>query len=145
MTENLPADKAEPKPQDTVAYYVAAYRGCRETIKRLNDEHEAKIKPLTDLQDMLTGWLQDYLEQAGADSIKTPNGTAYNTTRYTASLADSEAFMKFVLDNKQYDLLDRKANVTAVRAYVEEHSVLPPGVNLSSHSTVGVRAPTRSS
>ncbi len=83
--------------------------------------------------------MQNFMEQAGADNIKTAHGTCYSTTRYTASLADPEAFMKFVRDTGSFDLLDRKANVTAVKDYVAEKSCLPPGVNLSAIKTVGVR------
>ena len=79
------------------------------------------------------------METAGADNIKTPHGTCYNSTRYTASLADPDAFMTFVRDNNYYDLIDRKANVTACRDHVKEKGALPPGVNLSAIKTVGVR------
>jgi hypothetical protein len=123
------------KVEDRVAQYIRV----RDAIKEANEKHEASIRPLVDLQNMLTGWLQTFMETAGADSIKTSNGTCYSTTRYTASLADPEVFMQFVKSNNQYDLLDRKANVTAVKDYVSTTGNLPPGVNLSAIKTVGVR------
>ena len=123
----------------TVDKRVEQYIKVRDAIKAANEAHELQIKPLVELQNLLTGWMQNFLEQAGADNIKTAHGTCYMTTRYTASLADPEAFMKYVIDNEAFDMLDRKANVTAVKDYVAEHSALPPGVNLSSISTVGVR------
>lgn len=123
----------------TVDKRVAQYIAVRDAIKAANDKHEAEIKPLTDLQNMLTGWLQSFMEQAGAENVKTAHGTCYSSTRYSASLADPEAFMKFVRDTNSFDLLDRKANVTAVKDYVAEKNTLPPGVNLSSIKTVGVR------
>ena len=139
IADNALAVLATGQPAQLVEKRVSQYIMIRDKLKELNAEHEEKLKPLVDLQNSLTGWLQSFMEQAGADSIKTPNGTCYSTTRHSASLADSEAFMKFVKDTDNYDLLDRKANVTAVRAYVEEHSALPPGVNLSSIKTIGVR------
>lgn len=123
----------------TVDKRVAQYVATRDAIRAANEKHEAEIKPLVDLQNMLTGWLQTFMETAGADNIKTAHGTCYSTTRYSASLADPEAFMKFVKDTNSYDLLDRKANVTAVKDHVAEKGTLPPGVNLSSIKTVGVR------
>jgi hypothetical protein len=125
--------------KETVNKRVEQYITLRDQIKKMNDEHEAKLKPFVEVQNMLTGWMQNFLEQAGADSIKTAHGTCYSTTRYTASLADPEAFMAFVKQNDMYELLDRKANVTAVKDYVNEKGALPPGVNLSSIKTVGVR------
>jgi hypothetical protein len=50
--------------------------------------------------------------------------------------------MKYVIDNNLFDLLDRKANVTAVKDHVKEKGALPPGVNLSAIETVGVRRPS---
>lgn len=128
-----------PTVNATVDKRVQQYVDVRDAIKAANEKHELEIKPLVDLQNLLTGWLQQFMETAGADNIKTAHGTCYNSTRYTASLADPEAFMKFVKDTSSFDLLDRKANVTAVKAYVEEKKTLPPGVNLSAIKTVGVR------
>lgn len=142
VAENALAEAAAPEPipaGEMVKKRVSQYITCRDAIKEANEKHEASIKPLVDLQNALTGWLQSFMETAGADSIKTPNGTCYSTTRYSASLADPEAFMQFVKSTNSFDLLDRKANVTAVRDYCEEKGSLPPGVNLSSIKTVGVR------
>lgn len=134
-TGNTPA----PGTAATVDKRVEQYIQVRDAIKAANEAHEAQIKPLVELQNLLTGWMQNFMEQAGADNIKTAHGTCYSTTRFTASLADPEAFMKFVRDTDAFDMLDRKANTTAVKDYVAEHGVLPPGVNLSSIKTVGVR------
>lgn len=123
----------------TVDKRVQQYVEVRDAIKAANEKHDAAIKPLVELQNLLTGWLQQFMETAGADNIKTPHGTCYNSTRYTASLADPEAFMTFVKANNLFDLIDRKANVTACRDYCEEKGTLPPGVNMSAIKTVGVR------
>jgi hypothetical protein len=129
-------------PDDTPATVdkrVEQYIKVRDAIKAANEAHELSIKPLVELQNLLTGWMQNFMEQAGADNIKTAHGTCYSTTRYTASLADPEAFMNYVISNQAFDMLDRKANVTAVKDYVAETGALPPGVSLSSIKTVGVR------
>jgi len=134
-TGNTPA----PGTAATVDKRVEQYIKVRDAIKAANDAHENAMKPLVELQNMLTGWMQNFMEQAGADNIKTAHGTCYSSTRYTASLADPEAFMKHIKETGSFDLLDRKANVTAVKDYVQEHGKLPPGVNLSAIKTVGVR------
>lgn len=140
---NTPMVVSQPGNAATVDKRIAQYIATRTAIQKANEVHEANIKPLTDLQNMLTGWLQTFLEQSGVESVKTADGTAYSTTRYSASLADPEAFMKFVKSTDNFDLLDRKANVTACRDYCTENGTLPPGVNLSAIKTVGVRKPTK--
>lgn len=140
MTETLPAPT--PSAEDakvTVEKRVKQYIAVRDALKKMDEEHDARKKPLVDLQNTLTGWLQQFMEEAGAENVKTSEGTCYQSTRYTASLADPEAFMKFVRTTENYDLLDRKANVTAVKDYVAEKGGLPPGVNLSAIKTIGVR------
>ena len=130
-----------PELQTTVDKRVDQYIQVRNKLKQLDDEFELKRKPLVELQQMLSGWMQEFLTKAQADSVKTAHGTCYQSTRYTASLADPEAFMNFVIANQAFDLIDRKANATACRDYAAEHKTLPPGVNLAAIKTVGVRSP----
>lgn len=137
LTQAVSPETAEVKAK--VNQRVAQYVQIRDALKALEEEYEKKKQPLVDAQNMLTGWLQDFLEKAGADSIKTDAGTCYNSTRYTASLADPDAFMKHVVSTGQFELLDRRANATAVKDYVKNHGNLPPGANLSAMKTLGVR------
>jgi len=44
-----------------------------------------------------------------------------------------------VIGSEAWDLLDRKANVTAVSDFIEENNAPPPGVNFSTTYVVGVR------
>lgn len=118
---------------------VGQYIQIRDKLKEMDKEFEEKRKPLLDLQNVLSGWMQEFLEKSGGTAIKTKHGTVYLSTRYSASLADPEAFMNFVIENKLYDLLDRRANSTAVKDYVTEHNELPPGANLTALKIVGVR------
>jgi hypothetical protein len=141
MSETLPAETPATTPS-TVEKRVKQYIEIRDALKEMDAKHDEARKPLVELQNLLTGWMQNFLEQAGADSVKTPEGTCYSTTRFTASLADPEAFMSFVKTTNNYDLLDRKANVTACRDFAAENGTLPPGVNMSAIRTVGVRRAT---
>src|SRR5258708_33558957 len=104
----------------TVDKRVKQYVEIRDALKEMDAKHEEARKPLVELQNLLTGWMQNFMETAGADNIKTAHGTCYSSTRYSASLADPEAFMKFVKTTSNYDLLDRKANVTAVQSDVAQ-------------------------
>ena len=47
--------------------------------------------------------------------------------------------MDFVIANAAWDLLDRKANVTAVEEFIKSKAAPPPGVNYSSTFVAGVR------
>lgn len=123
----------------TVDKRIQQYVAVRDRIKALEEKHKEELKPFVEVQNMLTGWVQSFLDKTGVESVKTKHGTAYSSTRYSASLADADAFMNFVKTTSNYDLLDRRANVTAVKDYVAEHGNLPPGCNLTALKTIGVR------
>src|ERR1035437_913441 len=99
-----------PELQTTVDKRVGQYIQIRNALKKMDEEFDQKRKPLVEIQQILSGWMQEFLTKSNAESVKTAHGTCYQSTRYTASLADPEAFMNFVIANQQFDLLDRKAN-----------------------------------
>lgn len=132
--------------QATVDKRVGQYIEVRDKIKEIKERHEKELAPLLDVQNLLGGWLESFLTNSGSTGVKTVHGTCYKSTRYTASLADPEAFMSYVIKNGKYELLDRRANATAVRDHAKENDGnLPPGVNLSAISSVGVRRPGKKS
>ncbi len=118
---------------------VERFVELRDGIKQLDEAHEAKIKPLKDLQMVVQGKLLEHLKQTNVQTLKTRAGTCYTSTRFTASLADADAFMTHVRATGQFELLDRRANATAVKDYVKHNNQLPPGVNLAAHVSLGVR------
>jgi hypothetical protein len=118
---------------------VAQYVALRDEIKKHDDAHKEKMKPYRELLDKLNGALLEQLNTVQGKSISTDAGTVYRTEKKSASLADADAFMRYVVDNAEWDLLDRKANVTAVADYIEEHEYPPPGVNFSTTFVAGVR------
>jgi hypothetical protein len=126
--------------KENVDNRVEQFIAVRDKLKEMDEAHEAKRKPLLAIKEELSGWLLDLLDKMGAENIKTAHGTVHTTTRSSASLADPQAFMDFVIESERYELLDRRANSTAVKDYIQDHQGnLPPGVNFSSVKTVGVR------
>lgn len=118
---------------------VAEYVLLRDEIKTKEAEQKLELKPLKETLDELNVNLLDKLNEVGGNSIATDSGTVYRTEKKSASLADPKAFMDYVLENNAFDLLDRKANVTAVTEFIKENNAPPPGVNFSSTYVVGVR------
>lgn len=121
---------------------VQQYVAIRDRLAEKEEHHKKEIAPLVETQNLLTSWLTEALSTAGAQSIKTAQGTVYSSTRFTASLEDPKAFMDYVIAEQKFDLLDRRANATAVKAFVEESGSLPPGAKLNAIRTIGVRRPS---
>jgi hypothetical protein len=129
-------------PPEAVAKFekrTQQYVAVRDKIREISARHVDELKPLVDLQNDLTAWFTQELDNVGAKSVRTTQGTVYQSTRYSASLSDPKVFMDYVITNQCWDLLDRKANSTAVRDFIEQHKSEPPGCRLSAIRTVGVR------
>lgn len=135
--ETKPA--AAPAKAITIEQRVEQYVKLRDTIKEKDDAHKAAMEPYRTALEKLNGLMLTHLNNIGADSVKAKTGTVYRTTKRSASLEDGDAFMRHVIGKEAWELLDRKANVAAVEAYVTENGVLPPGVKMSSTQVVGVR------
>jgi hypothetical protein len=118
---------------------IQQFIAVRDFIKEQDDAHKAKMKDHRATLDRLTGLIQVFMDENKLENLKTKFGTAYTSVKRTASLADPDVFMNYVIENKAFDLLDRRANSTAVQAFVDKHKVLPPGCNLNSIANVGVR------
>lgn len=129
------------KPQEpgTLTRFVQNYvvlRDKRKALKTLFTAEDAKFK---DAMDAIEAYLlRHFNANPGLENIKTEAGTAYKSERKTASLQDPAVFMDYVIKNERFDLLDRKANTTAVAAFVSETGDLPPGAKLSTMVTIGV-------
>jgi hypothetical protein len=118
---------------------VGQYVALRDKIKAMKEAQAEALKPYQEGLEMLNTWLLDYLNKTGAKHVATENGTIYRIIRVSASLADSDVFWKYVLDNQEWRLLDRRANVTGVQQHIQDKGDLPPGVNLNQYSEAGVR------
>lgn len=118
---------------------VEQYVKLRDTIKKMDDDHKEKMKPYRELLEELGSALLGHLNNVGAENVKTAAGTFYKTTKKSASIADGSAFWAFVVSNEAWDLIDKRANATAVEDFIKENSTPPPGVSFNTRHEVGVR------
>lgn len=118
---------------------TAQFIWVRDQIAKLEAKHKQELEELRSLKEKLAGRIQAFMSANNVESLRTKAGTCYTSTRRTATLADPDAFMTYVISNQAFDLLDRRANSTAVQAFVQKHQCLPPGCNLNSIASVGVR------
>ena len=126
-------------PPESFDALVEQYVKIRDRLKEAEDIHAAKTKLARDYLVQLNAKLLEKLNGAGGEAITTKHGTAYRTTRRNATIADPGTFRAFVIEHEMFDIVDWKANANAVDDYVKSEGALPPGVNLSTAFTVGVR------
>ena len=124
----------------TPAQMVEEYIALRDARDQGKKKFEEMIKArYLDRMDELETQLLDMLNKLGSDSIASPAGTVYKKLSTSVTVADSREFQRHVIGSEAWDLIDWRANKTAVNDLVEAGEPVPPGVNRSSFYSVGVR------
>jgi hypothetical protein len=118
---------------------VEAYIKLRDRKAEMKKEYDAKVEAIDNGLAKLENFLLNTLNAQGVQSIKTAIGTAYKTTKTSATVGNRDEFMEYVRENDAWVLLDVKANKTAVTEYKEQHKALPPGVTWREEVAVNVR------
>jgi hypothetical protein len=124
------------KLSDAVSLYIR----LRDQKAQMKAEYEAAVAPVIERMEKLEAKLLEIFNTTGMDSVKTEFGTAYATTRTSATVADRNAFMEFVKAHEEWALLDVRASKAAVEQFrAANDNELPPGVNLREERVVNVR------
>mgnify|MGYP000386197607 FL=1 len=123
----------------SVEAIVGAYIKVRDEVAQIKASHKAQLEPYTQALDKLEAQMLQGLSDAGVESMKTSVGTAYRSERTSVTVADKSAFMDYIESNKAFDLLDVRANKTAVEGFMAENQDVPPGVNIRREVAVNFR------
>ncbi len=129
-----------PAPPPIAAdWLVEKYRLLRDKKKEIEDRHAEELKPFRAAMDQIEAALLDDLNRNGANSIQTNSGTAYRTTRTSYGVEDPAVFRKWVEANNVPEFYENRVSKDAVQQYVEKYNQLPPGIKVSSVTTVNIR------
>lgn len=79
-------------------------------------------------------------DERGIDNVSAHGvGTAYRSTRSTATVADWNRLLGHVKNNDAWELLEHRVNKTAVEQFRAVNDDLPPGVNWSVSQVINFR------
>ena len=118
---------------------VAKYIEMRDKKYELKHQYDFKAAQLDEVLSKIESKLLQVFDSAGMDSVKTEFGTAYASTRSTASVADKETFMNFIKENEEWSLMEVRAAKLAIEQYKTANGDLPPGVNYREERVVNIR------
>jgi hypothetical protein len=130
---------APPAEQPVVLQLVERYiklRDAKAEIARVAKEKAARIDTV---QKRIEAALLAQFNQLGLDNVKTAAGTAYKSTRTSATVADRDAMLEWVIANENWNFIESRVNKTAVEEFRNEHNDLPPGINWSEEIVINVR------
>lgn len=123
----------------TIQEAVAGYRKLRERKSELAERHKAEMKPITDKMAAIENWLQLQLQEAGMDSSKTPDGTAYLTRTASVKVTDWGEAIQYIVDNGLFHVLEQRLSVKQIEEFVAEEKQNFPGTNITYTTNLRVR------
>ena len=124
---------------------TAKYIELRDRKSALEKELEAKKAEITKMMDAIEERLKAVMHETGTKSLKTDHGTAYIAYRESATVADWDILLDYIVKNENWDLLERRVSKTGVKNIMEEDrhgnytNPPPPGVNFVRFETINVR------
>jgi hypothetical protein len=122
-----------------ISELVAKYVEVRDKKSKLKADYDADVAKIDKVLDKIEAALLKTFETTGMDSVRTEFGTAYTSTKTTASIADPDAFITFCKQNDAWHMLQKRVAQSAVEQYKDEHEVLPPGIDWRVEKTVNIR------
>jgi|APIni6443716594_1056825.scaffolds.fasta_scaffold452941_2 hypothetical protein len=121
---------------------VKKYIALRDRKSEIGKEYKAKIADIDKVLDKIEAALLSTFDQFGMNSAQTDDGTAYISERTSATVADWDVVLDFVVEKEAWEMLERRVSKSAVDQYLAEHQELPPGVNYRTERTLSVRRPS---
>lgn len=154
MSTTVVAEQAA--PAIPAAKLIERYLQVRDKKEALVKAQKEQLKPYDALLDKIEGMLLEQLNAGEANSVNTESGTAYKTTKTSATVDDWTKVLGYIREFDAWELLDARVNKTAVveimgelakeadaavaqGLQVDPSMLVIPGVKLSSIISVNVR------
>ena len=118
---------------------VSKYIAARDLKARIVADHKKKLEPLDAAMDKTEAAILDFFSKHGMESARCEAGTAYKSSKSSATVVDMDAFLEFVRQNDAWHFLERRVSKAAVDEMVAAERNLPPGVNYSRIASIGIR------
>ena len=111
----------------------------RKFLKEAEKQYKAHIALAVQKEKHLLLTLREFLDATKMKSVRTDAGTVYINVLPSASCSDPDAFMNYVKESGEFELLNRSPNKTACIEFTEKHGHKPPGVEISYQRSAKVR------
>jgi len=118
---------------------VGKYVEARDKKAEITAAYKEKVAKIDNVLDKIEAVLLQQFEALGTDSVKTPCGTAYKSTKTSYQVADWDATLNAIRDGELWHVLERRVAKAGVDAYKEETGELLPGLNSRTEVTVNIR------
>lgn len=121
---------------DVVGKYIQLRDRKAQIKKEYSDKVEKIDEAMTKIENAI---LATFDKMGGVQSIRTTHGTPYISLRESVTVADRDSYFDFVREHEAWDMLESRANKTAVLQYKQEHDELPPGLNYRAERMINIK------
>ena len=120
---------------------VANYIKLRDRKSQLKKQYDEKVAKVDAVMDRMEAIILKTFQDSGIDSARTDAGTAYISTRTSATVGSREELFQWIQEDfdERSIFLENRVSKVAVEQYKAANDDLPPGVNFRSEIVVGVR------
>ena len=119
---------------------VSAYIKLRNARQQLTQEYESADAELKEKLTKVSTALLDICKEIGADSIKTPYGTASRKLSIRYTTTDWPSMYKFIVEHDAFHLMEQRIHQTNMKTMLEENpEMVPMGLSSDSEFTISVR------
>ena len=118
---------------------IDKYIEIRDKKAQLKAEYDAKKGKMDEALGKIEAVILKTFETSGMESAKTEKGTAYPSKLVTATVADPDVFMRHVIENQAWHMIEKRCSKVGVEQYRAEHDEPPPGINWREERVVNVR------
>lgn len=130
------------RPRLTADAMIERYVKLRDKKKEIEARHKDELAPFNDAMKRLEGFMLEALNQSGLDSMKSAHGTAFKSTRTSATVKDWPLTLAFIREHQAWDLLEARVAKTVAYQIIADTQAPIPGVETSAELTVNVRRPS---
>ena len=120
---------------------VANYIKLRDKKSQLKKQYDEKVAKVDAVMDKMEAIILKTFQDSGIDSARTAAGTAYISTRTSATVGSREELFQWIQEDfeERSIFLENRVSKVAVEQFKAANDDLPPGVNFRSEIVVGVR------
>ena len=120
---------------------VANYIKLRDKKSQLKKQYDEKVAKVDAVMDKMEAIILKTFQDSGIDSARTDAGTAYISTRTSATVGSREELFQWIQEDfeERSIFLENRVSKVAVEQFKAANDDLPPGINFRSEIVVGVR------
>lgn len=108
----------------------------REKKRELNEQ----IKTINEAIEAVEGSIITQMELEGITRATGTKATASIKADIYPSVTDKEAFAKWLVKNKRFELLPARANAAPIREMLKADNITPPGIEIYTKTRLNLRA-----